>query len=57
MTEDIRMNDFAMVTDAAYFYAEAANGSQTKIDIEDAIKALGGLPLERSLNLPIYLGT
>ena len=29
--QDIKMNQFQVVTDAAYIYAEAANGSQVKI--------------------------
>ena len=33
--QDIKMNSFAQATDAAYIYAEAANGSQVKIKKSD----------------------
>ena len=38
--DDIKMNSFAQATDAAYIYAEAANGSQVKIKKEDLLGAL-----------------
>ncbi|MCR6510045.1 pyocin knob domain-containing protein [Bacteroides sp. KH569_7] len=40
MASDIKMNSFAQATDAAYIYAEAANGSQVKIKKEDLLGAL-----------------
>ena len=40
MAEDIKMNSFAQATDAAYIYAEAANGSQVKIKKSDLLGAL-----------------
>lgn len=33
--DDIKMNSFAQATEAAYIYAEAANGSQVKIKMSD----------------------
>lgn len=38
--DDIKMNSFAQATDAAYIYAEAANGSQVKIKKSDLLGAL-----------------
>ena len=35
--DDIKMNSFAQATDAAYIYAEAANGSQVKIKKSDLL--------------------
>lgn len=37
---DIKMNSFAQATDAAYIYAEAANGSQVKIKKSDLVELL-----------------
>lgn len=51
-TLDRRMNDFSPATDADYLYAEDKDGNQVKIDIEDAIKVLGGLPLREKLESP-----
>lgn len=42
--DDIKMNSFAQATDAAYIYAEAANGSQVKIKKSDLVKLLVGTP-------------
>lgn len=41
--DDIKMNSFAQATDAAYIYAEAANGSQVKIKKSDLAKIIGKL--------------
>lgn len=38
--QDIEMNAFASVTDAAYIYAEAADGSQVKIKKSDLIELI-----------------
>ena len=38
--EDIKMNSFAQATDAAYIYAEAANGSQVKIKKSDLVEVI-----------------
>lgn len=38
--QDIKMNSFAQATDAAYVYAEAANGSQVKIKKSDLLSSL-----------------
>lgn len=38
--DDIAMNSFAQATDAAYIYAEAANGSQVKIKKSDLADVL-----------------
>lgn len=38
--DDIKMNSFAQATDAAYIYAEAANGSQVKIKKSDFFNLL-----------------
>lgn len=38
--QDIAMNQFQVVTDAAYIYAEAANGSQVKIKKSDLADVL-----------------
>jgi len=40
MAEDIKMNSFAQATDAAYIYAEAANGSQVKIKKSDLVEVI-----------------
>ena len=52
--DDIAMNQFQVVTDAAYIYAEAANGSQVKIKKSDfidivkryitSVRFAGGIP-------------
>ena len=42
MAEDIKMNSFAQATDAAYIYAEAANGSQVKIKKSDLLSLILG---------------
>lgn len=39
--DDIKMNSFAQATDAAYIYAEAANGSQVKIKKSDLANVVG----------------
>lgn len=38
--DDIKMNSFAQATDAAYIYAEAANGSQVKIKKSDLVEVI-----------------
>lgn len=38
--QDIAMNEFQIVTDAEYIYAETANGSQVKIKKSDLLGAL-----------------
>lgn len=38
--QDIKMNQFPIVTDAAYIYAEAANGSQVKIKKSDLVELI-----------------
>ncbi|MFQ9794571.1 MAG: pyocin knob domain-containing protein [Bacteroides uniformis] len=38
--QDIKMNSFSQATDAAYIYAEAANGSQVKIKKSDLLSSL-----------------
>ncbi|WP_257932688.1 hypothetical protein [Bacteroides muris (ex Fokt et al. 2023)] len=38
--QDIPMNQFQVVTDAAYIYAEAVNGSQVKIKKSDLVVLL-----------------
>lgn len=48
MAEDIKMNSFAQATDAAYIYAEAANGSQVKIKKSDLLSSV----LSGNLNYP-----
>ena len=54
MAEDIKMNSFAQDTDAAYIYAEAANGSQVKIKKEDLAKLIADSLLIRE---PISIST
>lgn len=54
--QDVPMNGFAPVTDAAYFYAEAADGSQVKIlksNLMDLIKSLVVPVTKRILWAPI----
>lgn len=46
--DDIKMNSFAQATDAAYIYAEAANGSQVKIKKSDLLSSV----LSGNLNYP-----
>ena len=46
--QDIKMNSFAQATDAAYIYAEAANGSQVKIKKSDLLSSV----LSGNLNYP-----
>lgn len=43
MAEDKKMNQFTSATDGAYIYAEAANGSQVKIDKIRLADILGGV--------------
>lgn len=43
--EDIKMNAFTPVSDAAYIYAEAADGSQVKIKKENLINIIRGYVL------------
>ena len=54
MAEDIKMNSFAQATDAAYIYAEAANGSQVKIKKSDLFTSVfaykGLLSSDKDLN-------
>ena len=38
--QDIAMNQFQVVTDAEYIYAEATNGSQVKIKKSDLLNAM-----------------
>lgn len=37
---DIKMNEFPAVTDGAYIYAEAADGSQVKISRSDLVQVI-----------------
>ena len=52
--QDIKMNSFAQATDAAYIYAEAANGSQVKIKKSDLFTSVfaykGLLSSDKDLN-------
>ena len=52
--DDIAMNSFAQATDAAYIYAEAANGSQVRIkksDLFTSVFAYKGLLIsDKDLN-------
>ena len=52
--QDIKMNQFQVVTDAAYIYAEAANGSQVKIKKSDLFTSVfaykGLLSSDKDLN-------
>ena len=52
--DDIKMNSFAQATDAAYIYAEAANGSQVKIKKSDLFTSVfaykGLLSSDKDLN-------
>lgn len=52
--DDIKMNSFAQATDAAYIYAEAANGSQVKIKKSDLFTSVfaykGLLGSDKDLN-------
>ena len=48
--QDIAMNQFQMVTDAAYIYAEAANGSQVKIKKSDLVEVIRA-------TMPVATGT
>lgn len=55
--DDIKMNSFAQATDAAYIYAEAANGSQVKIKKSDLLNAMfqKGTPV-KDYNLNTEIG-
>lgn len=55
--QDIAMNQFQVVTDAAYIYAEASNGSQVKIKKSDLLNAMfqKGTPV-KDYNLNTEIG-
>lgn len=55
--QDIKMNQFQVVTDAAYIYAEASNGSQVKIKKSDLLNAMfqKGTPV-KDYNLNTEIG-
>ena len=49
--DDIKMNSFAQATDAAYIYAEAANGSQVKIKKSDLVEVIrAAMPIVTNIN-------
>lgn len=50
MAEDIKMNQFASATDAAYVYVELADGSQGKIKKETLMSASGLFNIRKVFN-------